>query len=50
VALFAPDSSLAAAYFPARIIAGASGGLLLLGYVLALFRRLKRRFYREETP
>jgi Na+-transporting NADH:ubiquinone oxidoreductase subunit NqrD len=49
VALFSPDSSLAADYFPARIIAGASGGLLLLGYVLALFRRLKRRFYREEA-
>jgi Na+-transporting NADH:ubiquinone oxidoreductase subunit NqrD len=37
-------------YFPARIIAGASGGLLLLGYVLALFRRFKRRLAQEEVP
>jgi Na+-transporting NADH:ubiquinone oxidoreductase subunit NqrD len=50
VTLFAPASSLAVNYFPARIIAGASGGLLLLGYILALFRRLKRRFYREGAP
>jgi Na+-transporting NADH:ubiquinone oxidoreductase subunit NqrD len=34
--------------FPARIIAGASGGLLLLGYILALFRRFRRR--REDAP
>jgi hypothetical protein len=50
VALFAPGSADSAVYFPARIIAGASGGLLLLGYVLALFRRLKRRFFREDAP
>jgi Na+-translocating ferredoxin:NAD+ oxidoreductase RnfE subunit len=48
--LFALDSLESAAYFPARIIAGASGGLLLLGYALALFRRFKRRFAQEETP
>jgi Na+-translocating ferredoxin:NAD+ oxidoreductase RnfE subunit len=29
--------------FPVRIIAGASGGLLLLGYGLSLFRRFKAR-------
>jgi Na+-transporting NADH:ubiquinone oxidoreductase subunit NqrD len=48
--LFSRDSSDPAAYFPMRIIAGASGGLLLLGYALALFRRFKRRFSREEAP
>jgi Na+-transporting NADH:ubiquinone oxidoreductase subunit NqrD len=48
--IFDLDSPDSAAYFPARIIAGASGGLLLLGYVLALFRRFRRRFSREETP
>jgi Na+-transporting NADH:ubiquinone oxidoreductase subunit NqrD len=48
--LFAPESPLSAAYYPAQIIAGASGGLLLLGYVLALFRRFKRRFAREDAP
>ncbi|GHV30989.1 hypothetical protein AGMMS4952_18850 [Spirochaetia bacterium] len=31
------------AYFPVHIIANASGGLLLLGYGLALFRRRKAR-------
>jgi hypothetical protein len=50
IALFAPESSASAVYFPARILAGASGGLLLLGYVLALFRRFKRRFVREDAP
>jgi hypothetical protein len=49
VALFALGSP-GALYFPVRIVAGASGGLLLLGYVLILFRRLKGRFVREETP
>jgi Na+-translocating ferredoxin:NAD+ oxidoreductase RnfE subunit len=49
-ALFALESPDSAAYLPARIIAGTSGGLLLLGYALALFRRFKRRFAREETP
>jgi Na+-transporting NADH:ubiquinone oxidoreductase subunit NqrD len=48
--LFAVDSPNSAGYFPVQIIAGAAGGLLLLGYALALFRRLKRRFSREETP
>jgi hypothetical protein len=38
-------------YFPVRVIATASGGLLLLGYGLALFRRLKNRYFRgEDTP
>jgi hypothetical protein len=50
VTLFAIDSPRVAAYFPAQIIAGASGALLLLGYILALFRRFKRRFYQEEAP
>ena len=50
VALFAPDPGGSAARFPAQIIAGASGGLLLLGYVLVLFRRLKRRFDQEGSP
>jgi Na+-transporting NADH:ubiquinone oxidoreductase subunit NqrD len=45
VALDSPGSA-----FPMRIIAGTAGGLLLLGYVLALFRRFKRRFAREEAP
>jgi hypothetical protein len=49
-ALFVLESQDSAAYLPVRIIAGASGGLLLLGYVLALFRRFKRRFAREEAP
>jgi Na+-transporting NADH:ubiquinone oxidoreductase subunit NqrD len=31
-------------YFPVRIIANASGGLLLLGYGLALFRSFKARY------
>jgi Na+-translocating ferredoxin:NAD+ oxidoreductase RnfE subunit len=48
--LFALDSPGSAVYFPVRIIAGASGGLLLLGYALALFRRCKRRFAREDAP
>jgi Na+-translocating ferredoxin:NAD+ oxidoreductase RnfE subunit len=48
--LFALGHSGSAAYFPARIIAGASGGLLLLGYALILFSRFKRRFVQEETP
>ncbi|GHV75615.1 hypothetical protein AGMMS49942_04360 [Spirochaetia bacterium] len=30
-------------YFPVRVVAGASGGLLLLGYGLSLFRRFKAR-------
>ena len=47
VLLDSPDS---AAFFPVQIIAGTSGGLLLLGYALALFRRFKRRFTQEETP
>jgi Na+-transporting NADH:ubiquinone oxidoreductase subunit NqrD len=50
VALFALEAAESAVYFPARIIAGASGGLLLLGYALALFRRFKRRFAREDAP
>jgi Na+-transporting NADH:ubiquinone oxidoreductase subunit NqrD len=48
--LFDSESPPSVAYYPARIIAGASGGLLLLGYVLALFRRFKRRFSQEEAP
>jgi Na+-transporting NADH:ubiquinone oxidoreductase subunit NqrD len=48
--LFVFESAGSPAYLPARIIAGAAGGLLLLGYVLALFRRFKRRFAREEAP
>jgi hypothetical protein len=48
--LFVLDSPLSAAYFPVRIIAGASGGLLLLGYILVLYRRFKHRFVKEETP
>ncbi|MDR1247766.1 MAG: hypothetical protein LBK63_00540 [Treponema sp.] len=50
VALFALGSPEGALYFPVRIVAGASGGLLLLGYVLILFRRFKSRFIWEETP
>jgi Na+-translocating ferredoxin:NAD+ oxidoreductase RnfE subunit len=49
-ALFALESPGSAAYLPARIIAGTSGGLLLLGYLLTLFRRCKRRLVREEAP
>jgi hypothetical protein len=48
--LFAPGSQDFVADFPARIIAGASGGLLLLGYALTLFRRFKRRFVQEDAP
>jgi Na+-translocating ferredoxin:NAD+ oxidoreductase RnfE subunit len=47
VALFAPAGAL---YFPVRIIAGASGGFLLLGYALILFRQLKGRLTRKEVP
>jgi hypothetical protein len=53
VALFssgAPGSSGGTVYFPVRIIAEASGGLLLLGYALILFRRFKYRFVREDAP
>jgi Na+-transporting NADH:ubiquinone oxidoreductase subunit NqrD len=50
VALFAFGSPDGALYFPVRIIAGASGGFLLLGYALILFRRLKDRLARQETP
>jgi Na+-translocating ferredoxin:NAD+ oxidoreductase RnfE subunit len=50
VTLFALGSPAGSLYFPVRILAGASGGLLLLGYVLILCRRLKSRFFREETP
>jgi Na+-transporting NADH:ubiquinone oxidoreductase subunit NqrD len=49
MALFA-ESPFSSLYYPAKIVAEASGGLLLLGYVLALFRRFKRRFAQEETP
>jgi Na+-translocating ferredoxin:NAD+ oxidoreductase RnfE subunit len=49
-ALFAFGSPAGALYFPVRIISGASGGLLLLGYVLILFRRLKGRLVRKEAP
>jgi hypothetical protein len=49
-ALFALDSLTGALYFPVRIIAEASGGLLLLGYILILFRQLKDRFARKEAP
>jgi hypothetical protein len=35
-------------YFPVRIISTAAGGLLLLGYGLALFRRIRVRFSRED--
>jgi Na+-transporting NADH:ubiquinone oxidoreductase subunit NqrD len=49
VALFTPDPEGSAAHLPAQIIAGTSGGLLLLGYALVLFRRLKRRFAREDA-
>jgi hypothetical protein len=48
--LFGPDPGGSTAHFPARIIAGVSGGLLLLGYVLVLFRRFKRQFAREDAP
>jgi hypothetical protein len=34
-------------YFPMRIIAGSSGGLLLLGYGLTLFRRFRTRYARS---
>jgi hypothetical protein len=37
------SSGNAGAYFPVHIIANASGGLLLLGYGLALFRSFKAR-------
>jgi Na+-transporting NADH:ubiquinone oxidoreductase subunit NqrD len=50
IALFTLGSPAGSLYFPVRIVAGASGGLLLLGYILILFRRLKGRFVREETP
>jgi Na+-translocating ferredoxin:NAD+ oxidoreductase RnfE subunit len=50
IALFAFGSPAGALYFPVRIIAGASGGFLLLGYALILFRRLKSRFVRKEAP
>ena len=49
VILFGPDPGGSAAHIPARIIAGASGGLLLLGYALVLFRRFKRRFDQEDA-
>jgi hypothetical protein len=49
VILFGPDPGGSAAQFPALIIAGVSGGLLLLGYALVLFRRFKRRFAREDA-
>jgi hypothetical protein len=35
-------------FFPARIIAGASGAFFLLGYGVALFRHAKTRVTREE--
>jgi Na+-transporting NADH:ubiquinone oxidoreductase subunit NqrD len=53
VVLFSPGASGppgGTVYFPMRIIAGASGGLLLLGYALILFRRFKYRFVREDAP
>jgi hypothetical protein len=37
-------------YFPVQIIANASGGLLLLGYGLTLFRRFRNRYARREDP
>ncbi|MDR3123315.1 MAG: hypothetical protein LBU16_06005 [Treponema sp.] len=49
-ALFVLESMGSAVYFPARIIAGASGGILLLGYALVLFRRFKRRFAQKDVP
>jgi hypothetical protein len=49
-ALFVFSAPAGALYFPVRIIAGASGGLLLLGYILILFRRLKGQFIRKEAP
>jgi hypothetical protein len=39
------ESSL---YFPMQIIAGSSGGILLLGYGLSLFRRFRNRYIRAE--
>jgi hypothetical protein len=53
VALFSPAASASGSpglYFPVRIIAASSGGLLLLGYVLILFRRFKPRLGREDAP
>jgi Na+-transporting NADH:ubiquinone oxidoreductase subunit NqrD len=53
VALFAPGSPGSpgeSLYFPVRIIAASSGGLLLLGYILILFRRFKYRFVQEDAP
>ncbi|WP_010261408.1 hypothetical protein [Treponema primitia] len=35
-------------YFPVQIIAGSSGGLLLLGYGLTLFRRFRNRYIHTE--
>jgi hypothetical protein len=48
--LFVFGAPAGALYFPVRIISGASGGLLLLGYALILFRRLKDRSARKEAP
>jgi Na+-transporting NADH:ubiquinone oxidoreductase subunit NqrD len=45
VTLISFESSL---YFPVQVIAGSSGGLLLLGYGLTLFRRFKNRYSRAE--
>jgi Na+-transporting NADH:ubiquinone oxidoreductase subunit NqrD len=48
--LFIFGSPAGVLYFPVRIVAGASGGLLLLGYALILFRRFKGRLARKEAP
>ncbi|MDR2073559.1 MAG: hypothetical protein LBP60_09035 [Spirochaetaceae bacterium] len=45
VTLVSFESSL---YFPVQIIAGSSGGILLLGYGLSLFRRFRNRYTRTE--
>ncbi|MDR2742131.1 MAG: hypothetical protein LBB98_08265 [Treponema sp.] len=45
VTLISFESSL---YFPVQIIAGSSGGILLLGYGLSLFRRFRNRYTRAE--
>jgi hypothetical protein len=36
------------AFFPVQVIAGSTGGFLLLGYGTALFRRYRARITREE--
>jgi hypothetical protein len=43
-----PFSTVTEGFFPVRIVASSAGALILLGYGIALFKRLRKQYFHEE--